>query len=215
MQVSLQGKKMNREIKKIILITILLCLATSITALEISSKGFKLGINFARSTGEFIDDTKYKTGFIGGIFVSSRISDYFFIQPELLFSMKGYKIKSDDVDIKVTFSYIELPVLIKYELILEQFPKTELFFGPAFSFIIDARYKSKSGEETYSGKIENINPFDRGIVVGINIQKKINQKNIINFDLRYNFGLMSWNDLREFNPECYNRVFSGMLGFSF
>ena len=208
-------KIMNREIKKLILITILLCLATSITSLEISSKGFKLGINFAKSTGEFIDDTKYKTGFIGGVFVTSRISDYIFIQPELLFSMKGYKIKTDAVDLKATFSYIELPILIKYELLLGQFPKTELFFGPAFSLKIDARYKTKSGEETYSGKIEDINHFDRGIIVGLNLLKKINQKNIINFDFRYNFGLMSWNDLRELNPECYNRVFSGMLGFSF
>src|SRR5688572_25872910 len=86
------------------------------------SIGPRLGINF--STLAYTDGderyithiNEYKTSLNGihsGLAAKFAVSDVFSVQPELLFSQKGIKIKNDDYETSTTMNYIEVPVLAK------------------------------------------------------------------------------------------------------
>jgi hypothetical protein len=78
--------------------------------------GLKAGVNISNFTGgEFENlDKKALVGFHGGGFVSFFFGEHFALQPEVLFSTQGAKIKEagDEKDWKI--SYINVPVMLKY-----------------------------------------------------------------------------------------------------
>src|SRR5687768_1293315 len=79
--------------------------------------GIKAGANFSNFTGaNDVDDLENSTlvGFHAGAYFGFLLGENFSIQPEILFSTQGSKIKyaGDERDYKV--SYINLPVLAKY-----------------------------------------------------------------------------------------------------
>jgi len=68
----------------------------------IDKKGLKLGFNLSTLTGENMDNSKFRANFSGGIYLNNRLNNWLVLQPELMFSNKGYnydgteKIKFDD-----------------------------------------------------------------------------------------------------------------------
>jgi len=103
--------------------------------------GAKAGLNLAKVSGDNakfgIEGTQLsiepenKLGFAGGLFLNIKFMDYFSIQPEMLYSMKGaeYKkniptpvqipnppyLKLQDKEYKFTFgiNYFEIPILLE------------------------------------------------------------------------------------------------------
>ncbi len=106
--------------------------ANPVHAGEIAAKGLKAGINLAKSSG--VVNPKFKTGFVGGGFLRYKLSKAFSVQPELLLSMKGYKIDEDFLAVDARFSYLELPVLAKLTLLNHVPGKPEFYVGPALGY---------------------------------------------------------------------------------
>ena len=192
-------------------LSLLLFFVSSINALEISEKGFKVGANFSNSTGEFVYNTKLKAGFVGGVFLTNKITQIISIQAELLYSNKGYLIDENNHDIKATFTYLQFPLFIKLSLISTENLKFALLCGPSINYNLSAKYDSKIFGINYSGNINNFKEFDLGADLGLSIQKKINDKRSIIVDLRYEFGLLPWDEIDE---ENFNRTFSVLVGIS-
>jgi hypothetical protein len=102
------------------------------------SMGLKGGFNLANvydSEGEkFIADSKF--GFVGGVFLSIPIGKFIGIQPEILFSQKGFKgtgaMLGTPYSISRTTSYIDLPVLFS----LKPSPFVTLMVGPQYSYLL-------------------------------------------------------------------------------
>ena len=169
--------------------------------------GIKAGINISNSSGGFASNPDYKNGFTGGLFFSSLISNQIFLQPELLFSMKGYKFKNSPLDGKVSFQYIEFPLLIKAQILRKSFKNIHLYLGPVCSYNISARYETTVYGSTLTGHVENVNDFDYGVIFGCNI-------GIINkifIDLRYN---LSFNDWDSINKGYKHRVIAILLNYT-
>ena len=99
--------------------------------------GLKGGVNFSNiiRTGDNDFDTDYTTGFNAGIFVNIPLLDRLSIEPELLFSQKGYETADNglfaDRTFKQTTNWIEVPLKLKVLIT----PTFNMVLGPQFSFL--------------------------------------------------------------------------------
>lgn len=103
--------------------------------------GFKSGINISNvydAHGEQFD-ADAKLGFVAGMFLSVQIGSYIGIQPELIYSQKGYRSSGSlpGMDYRYTYSsdYIDVPLLFA----LRPVPFLTLLAGPQYSYLIAER----------------------------------------------------------------------------
>jgi hypothetical protein len=100
--------------------------------------GLKIGTNYSNvydSQGEdFVADAKF--GLAGGGFVSIPIGSFFGIQPEVLFSQKGYKstgsFLGSSYSMTRTTDYIDIPLLVS----IKPIEYVSILFGPQFSYLL-------------------------------------------------------------------------------
>ena len=81
--------------------------------------GVKGGINIATvdtNVSDISDLVDSKTGFVGGGFVTLGLGSLFALQPELLYSQKGFQVDEFGETVKFNTNYIEIPVLLPDQL---------------------------------------------------------------------------------------------------
>jgi len=166
-------------------ITTLAALALGATSLAAQAQGAKqfgvlAGADFASISGDDFDviDPGTKTGFVGGLYYAFPVGSSVAIEPEVLYAMKGASF--DAVDIDLSNSYIEIPVLVKYTFSANGGPY--LLGGPAVGFSMSCNLSDGSDEadcEDDSG-LKSLTTF--GGVLGIGYQK-----NRFGLEARYDF----------------------------
>ncbi|MCS3796069.1 porin family protein [Niastella sp. OAS944] len=128
-----------------------LLFALAATALSLTSKaqdkttfGVRAGVNFQNLNGEDIDgddlSLDMKTGFHIGVNAEVPIAQDFYLQPGLLFSTKGAKLKQTGDDVKWNFSTIEIPINFLYKPELGP-GKLLLGFGPYVGIAVGGKVK--------------------------------------------------------------------------
>lgn len=103
--------------------------------------GIKAGLNYSNvydTKGEqFNTDPKY--GMVGGLFISIPIGKFIGIQPEMLFSQKGFEAKGNILDNNYkytrTINYIDLPILFS----LKPVEFLTILAGPQVSYLVKQR----------------------------------------------------------------------------
>jgi hypothetical protein len=118
--------------------------------------GVKAGANYSNvyngNGPSFQHDPKF--GFAGGAFLSVPITSLFGVQPEVLFSQKGYKatgmLLNEPYEITRTTNYLDVPILVSFR------PLTflSILAGPQYSFLLSQKNKVESG--TFSSEQEII-----------------------------------------------------------
>jgi hypothetical protein len=109
--------------------------------------GIKGGVNLSNvydSEGEdFVADSKF--GFAAGGFISIPIGKYFGVQPEVLFSQKGFKstgtFLGNTYEMTRTTDYIDVPLLVSFKPV----ESVSLLFGPQFSYLLKQKDDFKGG----------------------------------------------------------------------
>jgi len=150
--------------KKIILSTSLLVLI-SICSIAQESKntaadkvqfGLKIGGNISNvydGQGEQFN-ADAKLGFAAGVFVSIPINNYIGIQPELLFSQKGFSGKGSLLGLNYNFTrttnYIDIPLL----LAIKPIPQLTILVGPQFSYLAKQQDVFSAGTATIEQETE-------------------------------------------------------------
>ncbi len=140
--------------KKVILMTVFATLIISsgfaqgngISFREKLSFGLKAGVNISNvydSEGEqFNADAKF--GLAAGAFVAIPLGKYFGIQPEILFSQKGYKgsgsILGSNYSFTYTSNFIDVPLLFA----LKPISLITIVAGPQYSFLLSDKYEFNS-----------------------------------------------------------------------
>ena len=95
--------------------------------------GVMAGVNLAKIGGDDITSADNRTGLLGGVFVTFHITNSFGIQPELLYSQKGFSDNSDpDFDATFKLDYIDVPVLLRYDIPVVGPIRPFFVAGPAF-----------------------------------------------------------------------------------
>src|ERR1044072_7239482 len=131
-----------------------LLFALAATALSLTSKaqdkttfGVRAGVNFQNLTVNLGDDddleTKLKPGFNIGVNAEIPVATDFYLQPGLLFTTKGAKLKDEDV--KFNISYVEVPINFLYKPTLGD-GKMLLGFGPYIGIGVGGKVKG-DGED--------------------------------------------------------------------
>lgn len=97
--------------------------------------GIKGGVNVSNFNGGNFNniDKKALVGFHAGGFLNFQFGDHFSLQPEVLFSSQGAKLKESTDEQNIRLSYINVPVMLKYRF-------TGGFYleaGPQIGFKVD------------------------------------------------------------------------------
>jgi hypothetical protein len=183
---------------------------------------------------------KSTIGFTGGIGINFPINDKFSVQPELLFTQKGSRIKQETsfsifgssaffkADAKATISYLEIPVLAKVtfgddlKYYINAGPSVSIGLGGKYSYEFTVSDGSNPPEtEKDSGSIkfgessdpdQSIGYIKKRVDIGIQIGGGviIAQKLII--DLRYGMGFTNINSDSSDSGKAQNRSFQITVG---
>lgn len=177
--------------------------------------GAKAGLNYSNvydaQGQEFKADAKM--GFAGGLFVAIPIGKYFGIQPEILFSQKGFQasgsILGSSYNFKRTTSYIDIPLQFAF--------KPSEFFtilaGPQCSFLVKQKDVFTSTLVSYNQeqefKNDNIRKNIFGFVAGFDINIR-----------HFTFGARVGGDMQTNNgdgtsatPRYKNMWYQGTIGY--
>lgn len=186
------------------------------------SFGLKGGINLADLRGDDVDvDTDFRLGATGGGFLTYSISDWFALQPEILYSQKGAEfgetIAGAPVEVTGKLDYLEIPILAKLTIPINSTFTPNLFIGPAFSFLLSAKLKAEAmGVTIIDLDTKDFQKsFDVGLVFGGGIDIAVGTGKIT-ADTRYVMGLMNIDDPEVGDaPDVKNSVISFMVGYGF
>ena len=179
--------------------------------------GLKAGLNYANvydAQGEkFNADAKF--GFATGAFVAIPIGKFLGIQPEILFSQRGFQgttvIFGNTYDFTRTTSYIDVPLLFSFKPI----ESLSLLAGPQYSFLVNKRdvfsNSTTSIQQETAFKNDNIRKNILCFTMGIDI----NLKHIVlgaraGWDVQENNG-----DGTSTTPRYKNVWYQATLGYRF
>jgi len=123
------------------------------------------------------DDPNFSTtplyGFNAGGLLQLPLGNVIALQPEVLFSQKGYRAKGSDgltgYDYRRSLSCVDIPLLLKINLAKE----FGIVAGPQYSYLLSTKTTFNSGSATYMQTVKNDNDNIRkntfGGVVGIDL----------------------------------------------
>lgn len=248
---------------KKIITSALVILATATSFSQEVKFGVKGGLNYSNLRG--IENTitnedgesmkfssKGQVGFYIGGFAEYQINDKLAIQPELLISTQGggneFKTSGTDefgdyysvsIENKVNLTYLQIPIMLKYQVI----DRLNIEFGPQIGFALSGKQKtsfsSQDGNDVESGSLES-NIFKDEIHIvegeaiptkglgkrfdfGLNIGASYNITDNLFVQGRYNLGLASINKSYNYNLSgvqiknntVKNSVFQLGVGYKF
>jgi hypothetical protein len=186
--------------KKLLLTSLVIVLALDSFGQGISG-GVKAGANLANQkwTSNGISlDTKARPGIHGGVFVVIMINEKFGVQPEALFSMQGSRWDFSGDDSKFKFNYLNVPVLLRYNIT----EMISIHAGPQFGFLLGAEAEDESGD-TADIK-DDIKGIDVAGATGVEIDLPMG----FGFGARYVLGFSNIaEDDPDFDGEIKNRTF--------
>jgi len=181
--------------------------------------GVKGGVNVADVSTNSIDlptDLDSKTGFVGGAFATFGLGSLFALQPELLYSQKGFGASEGDLTAELGVNYFEIPVLLKAQFKLAML-RPAIYAGPVVSFETSCNLDvigvsvDCDGDEGFVDRKKT----DWGAVFGANLDFILGPVILI-LDGRYQLGLTNLADVPEAaDEEVKNRVWQIMAGVGF
>lgn len=194
--------------KKIVTISCLVlaaCFTTQQAQAQIDF-GVRGGVNFA-SFNDASLDVSGNTGFMGGFYVQYPIANSpIVIQPEILYSQKGAEYESQAGTVTANLNYIEIPVLAKFNYVLDGPLTPYVAVGPYVGFLIDSSTEY-NGQDVSEG-LTDFKTVDFGVAVGAGINYKR-----FNLGVRYDAGLTTISDADDASAK--NGAFAIIAGFSF
>ncbi|MFN2603707.1 MAG: porin family protein [Gemmatimonadaceae bacterium] len=202
------------------------CIATAQRAGDMTI-GVMAGVNYSKVSQdpESSDVSfEYKPGFVGGVFLGIQVNDWFSIEPEVLFSQKGSKVKgkgnNSALEGSVRINYIEIPVLAKFWFpVSNPGVKPFIFGGPEVEFKVSCTAEGAILAVTGSEDCDktdneiNLKSTDFGVTGGAGVQFRAGGQDL-RVDARYTFGLTDINDssAASDNREIKNRAFAVTVG---
>lgn len=148
--------------------------------------GIKAGPNFANINTDASAGENYRNraGFHGGAFVLIKAAK-FGIQPEIIFSQQGSKVKIDNENFESNFSYVNIPIILK----LYTIGGINIQVGPQFGFVTNAETPIEDQLNPGSYKVKDVKDkmknSDFTVALGLGWDLPFG----LTVDARYNLGL--------------------------
>lgn len=181
-----------RTIRTAIVFVILAVIAGSSANAADISFGFKAGVNIssAANTPDYWEESiDSKAGITAGAFLNFALSKNFSLQPELLYTQKGFggTLVEDIVELELSLGYFELPLLAKYAFSAGKKFRPVLFAGPSFAYCSSSTLTVSTW--IFSGDVDIssvTHTTDFGMVLGTGFDYETSGGTII-FDMRFTY----------------------------
>ncbi len=194
--------------KKLFLaITVSLLFAVSSTAQFQFGAGIKGGLNLATqsTTGEGAGvSVRQLIGYNGGVYGNIFLTDMFGLQAELAVCSRGSDWDDVSYNVKDKLTYLDLPLLFKFQPI----KYANIHLGPQFGYLLSAKQEDKD-----DGDITDIRDWYNSLDVGLAFGAEANLPYRINFTARYVIGLVSATNDEEYIDPWRNNFLQFSLGF--
>lgn len=193
--------------KKIIL-SAMAVFAFGFTNAQETKFGIKAGLNIANQKFEVQGNSMTANSIVGfqvGGFAEIKVAEKFAIQPEVLFSTEGSKLKAEGLEFTFDLSYINIPVMAKF------YPaeKFSIQAGPQLGLLVSAKGKLNDGSKG------DIKDAYKSINFGANLGAGYEFTDNFLVDVRYNFGLSDIAENNEDDGKITGSVFSIAFGYKF
>jgi len=182
--------------KKLTILSLML-LASTISFSQSFSIGPKAGVNISNYTGGDID-SKAMIGYHVGAVINYGFGKVFSIQPEVLFSTQGAKIKNDSKNEDYKIGYVNIPVMLKFKT------------GGGFYFEAGPQVGFRTSSDVPDQTIDNFaKSLDLSLGAGIGYQSKIG----LGIGARYVAGVSKVGDFSGSNidPDFRNSVIQASI----
>lgn len=152
---------MKKYTTNIFLLAALLLFSTSAFS-QFSRFGVKAGLNMSNLTVEGNNDNTMKFGLNAGLLGKFYITERFALQPELLYSSKGFENDFDDEiftdgEVNYNFNYIDVPIKLVFYL-AEDF---SFQIGPYIGYLINANVDVDNAELLDFFEVDSKDELDR------------------------------------------------------
>jgi hypothetical protein len=159
--------------------------------------GIKGGVNLSTLSVDEVNAENAKLDFHGGIFSRIAITDFFSIQPEILYTSRGSRLDYEgievgdfqliqDGEVRFNLNYVDVPILAVINL-----GAFNIHGGVYGGYLVNANVRNLTFEdlqveqsEPQNFNVNNFNRFDYGLVGGIGVNSRV-----VYAGLRYNYGL--------------------------
>ncbi|HLR26344.1 MAG TPA: porin family protein [Fodinibius sp.] len=199
---------MKKVLLSVFLLSGLVLFAHSNAQAQFAIKG---GVNIA-NFNDTDASTDSRTGLMAGATYGFQIPfSPVSIQPGVFYAQKGVKSSSTYGEGKVKLDYIEVPVVAKFDFVLDNPMLTpHVYFGPYVGFNINAEAEASTddGGSVSADFDDQVKKTDFGVVVGAGAD--ISR---FNLGVRYSAGLTDVYDVE--NASAKNGVFSVVAGINF
>lgn len=193
----------------VFLIAFFLSVFSQIEAQSKIGFGIKAGINYSdqvtSGTGENVN-VRSIIRYNGGAYFNFFLLDKLAIQPEILLSGKGSDWDDPVYDVKDLLTYIDVPLLIRYQII----NLINIQAGPQFGYLVSANQKDKS-----SGEVIDIQDYYKKPDLGVVVGAEANLPFKINITVRYVIGLIGTTTDVEYIEPWLNNFFQVSIGYRF
>ncbi|RBA28291.1 porin family protein [Flavobacterium tibetense] len=179
--------------------------------------GLKVGANYSNvydsESEDFVADSKF--GLVAGAFVSIPLGKFIGVQPEVLFSQKGFKSSGTFLGTEYkatrTTNYIDVPLL----LAVKPVEFITILFGPQYSYLMKQKDEFTSGSFSSSEEEEFTNDNIRKNTFSLIGGADLNFNNFViglrsGWDLKNNQGDGSSN-----TPRYKNMWYQATVGYRF
>jgi hypothetical protein len=178
--------------------------------------GIKAGLNLAnvaiKSQGVTVTPSTL-TSFHAGFLVDVALGNVGFIQPGVLVTGKGLKVKSNNNESTSNPIYVEIPINLGARFELAENVKLYVMGGPYIGFGIAG--KAKNGSNSVNLKFGNGTGSDyRPLDIGLNIGTGLDINGFL-LGVQYGLGLSNLVPDGNSNSSATNRVFSISLAYLF
>lgn len=137
--------------------------------------GLRLGMNVASTSSESnAFDTNPRTGLVIGFAYGMQLSKHhpLWLEASLLYSEKGGKTHQDGDKVTYRLGYLQLPIVAKYGINMDDDLYLQPFFGGYLSVGITGKMKNYGTRESES-VFDNMKRFDGGLRAGCGLEYKM------------------------------------------
>jgi len=157
--------------------------------------GLKAGVNISTAYAEGGRLNMY-TGGIGGVFMNYHLSRVFQFQPEVLFSMKGWKEEAAGITLTNKINYIDINLLLKLVIPSEKMVQSSFGIGPYIGIKASDSYEFDVPvpdvvNEAMDTIYENLKSTDLGIVFSGEVDVVLENGGMVILDFRGFVGLQN------------------------
>jgi len=142
----------------------------------------------AKIRGIEASGAEYKIGFSRGVFFTKMFSPTFGIQPEILYTQKGFEVSEFGITVKFKAEYLEIPILFKFQPETEGKLAPNCYGGPVLAFASSTKLGAEDFGASIDMDIANKKSMDFGFAFGGGFSLKAGSGQFV-MDVRFNMGL--------------------------